>query len=360
VGLLVVVTGVAAYIFSRPAGAGDPTADADSGEKRDPSSSIANKGRDLHIPELDAILGDGGSAENGGQTPSEEVASAGSEDPEEKWVDASQDVSLCGEVAVRVVAAEIGYAVLTRGGQSRLRTPEGDEYLTIKLELASQSPERSTEYTGWAARPAGVKLVDSSGQPCEMKSFRTAVVLGQKRQATTIEPSGSIEDVLLFHKPSSETEFLALTLPGLALGETESVRFHIPMSMVARKAEDDLAREPPSDPDHPRAPGRPIPEIERGIAEVSGGEGAGASQSTLPMETGAEAQPGMEMGEPEFGPIGIPGLHDEDAEEESDEDASGFEDDPELMKKREEILRQRAEERERKKRAESSGSRRDR
>jgi hypothetical protein len=156
---------------------------------------------------------------------------------EETWVDASQDVSVCGEVVVKVVAAEIGYAILTRGGQSRLRTPEGDEYLTIKLELASQSTERPTEYTGWAARPAGVKLVDSTGQPCEMKSFRTAVVLGQKRQATTIEPSGSIEDVLLFQRPAEATESLVLTLPGLALGQPGSVRFQIPMSMVALRSD---------------------------------------------------------------------------------------------------------------------------
>jgi hypothetical protein len=260
-------------------------------------------------------------------------------------------------VAVEVVAAQVGRPLLTRGGESKLRTPEGEEYLTVKLELSNRNAEQATQYTGWAARPSDVQLVDNGGQSYEMKSFRTASVIGQQQRAP-IEAAGAIQDVLLFHKPDAKATFLRLSLPARAFGEQGTVKFQIPLSMVERDAETaetdgprDVASAPPSDPDRPGAPGRPLPEVERAIAEMSA-EGSAQEKQAKPA---GDTQAGTGKEEPKFGPIAIPGLDEGDAKKSSDEKASSFEENEELMEAREKLLRQQAEERERQRKAKSSG-----
>jgi hypothetical protein len=364
--LVVVATGIAVFVLSRPAGHDDSSAGASSSEQHDPSSPKPKR-RDINIPEVDELLGNESTNGTAGEPPSEQIDPAGAATPGDTWVDASKGVSVCGDMEVKVVKAEMRPLVLRSRGSSTAPEREGEHYLKIRLGLANNAKGQK-QYIGWATRPASVELADNHGQVCQMKSFRNASTLGQQRQAS-IEPSGSIEDVLFFEEPAADADFLRLTLPGSAFGEQAAVKLQIPMSMVVvdtgtattgGDADQDLASEPPTDPDHPRAPGRPLPEVERAIAEISAEQGAEATQSTAPMESEAETQPATETVEPKFGPIGIPGLHDEEAEEGDDKEVSGFEDDPELMKQREQMLRQRAEEREKQKRAGSSRGRSDR
>ncbi|HIQ20636.1 MAG TPA: DUF4339 domain-containing protein [Planctomycetes bacterium] len=226
---------------------------------------------EVDIPEVDALLG-----ESPWPEPSAAVAGEGPKTGQQ-WLDGATQSWTGRRVAVKVLAVDLGRVVLADAQGRKLASPRGRQYLRIRLELVNQAGDGSVEYSGWALEPAGVELVDDRARPCAMKSFPGVWPVGQQGR-TTIPPGSAVEDVLLFEPPAEGARLLRLKLPARSFGEAGTVMFELPLTMVDRSAQ----MGPESVGLRDRGP------------EPKSAEAAGAAG---------------EAGEPERGPIPIPGIH---------------------------------------------------
>ena len=148
-----------------------------------------------------------------------------------RWIDASKDAWIGGDVTVRVLAAEIG--------RPRVSSPSGaaslpkEPVLIVRLQLINRATGATVKYTGWTGPNAAVRLTDAAGNECPATSFGQGTwVEGQQRAPTTIGPQASIQDVLVFAKPADDAAVLRLTLPGGAVSDAGSAHFEIPKAMI--------------------------------------------------------------------------------------------------------------------------------
>ena len=286
---------------------------------------------EVTIPGLDEYLG-----EAGPKAPEDAEPKARSTG--ERTVAAGLSAE-CGGVTVKIVSAQIGRPRLIRRSTGRAARPRTD-YLRLNLELSNTTEERP--YLSWNVENTGVRLVDDHENAYSVKSFahQGMEIDGQVEGGTgSLRREKGTEDVLLFEKPAESATFLRLELPAAAFRQKGSLKFEIPVSMIAAETQ---AEEEPE-------PGGPVPEVSRAIAEVDA-EKAAATNGHQPQvgrsvpaggpEASQDRSMGMGEGDDDL-PIGIPGVTGEGSKDDDGTEASSFSDDPKLQKAYQELRQQR-------------------
>jgi len=249
------------------------------------------------IPGLDEYLGEAG-PESPGRPPSESSAA-------EPWTDASTSSAECGDVSVKITSAQIARPRLTSRASGKAARGTED-YLCLKLELRSRSQAKEREYRSWSVEDAGVTLVDDRHKRYTIKSFaeRGLEIDGQLEGGKAPLSAGqATEDMLVFARPAKGAAVLRLQLPARAFGEQGSLKFQIPVSMIAVAHASQ----------------------ESGLGEASdSGAGSAAGKRGSPKASEAQATESAHDGSP----IPIPGVTDEPSSD--GESGSGFADDPKL------------------------------
>ena len=257
------------------------------------------------IPGLDEYLGEAGPK---GPEKGESDTAAG------EWTDASTSSVECGDVTVKIASARIGRPRLISGSSGTAARPKND-CLWLKLELHNTNKTKKLEYTSWNLGQTGVRLVDNHGNEYSVKSFakQGLEIEGQVEGGRgSLYPEEATEDVLLFERPARSTKSLRLELPSAAFGETGTLKFEIPVTMIAGVAESEEQLEPGGPSKLADGDARPEPAKDRHAGEGEDG-----------------------------GPIAIPGVV---YEANDDEDDFSFADDPKLQKARQDLRRQREKE----------------
>ncbi|MBC8424704.1 DUF4339 domain-containing protein [bacterium] len=166
--------------------------------------------------------------------------------PADEWIDASVASADQGDVTVRVTSVQIGRPRLVNRQSGRAAHPRND-YLSVALDLRNKSQTTKLDYTSWSRQTTGVKLFDNNQNQYTMKSFaaRGMDVDGQVQGGRgTLDPEKAIADVLLFERPAADARFLRLELPRSAFGKEGSLRFEIPISMIAVEARPEETAKP--------------------------------------------------------------------------------------------------------------------
>jgi hypothetical protein len=272
--LLVLALGLAAgaFVLSR-GGSGSASRDAQA-SAGDAASATGQEKEKVVIPGLDEYLGEA-HPENAGHVATEPPAHDG-------WTDASASSAECGDVRVKIASAEIGRPRLVSRSTQRAARPKSD-FLSLSIELYNKSKSRKLEYRSWSTESAGVSLVDNYDNPYAIKSFahQGLELEGQIEGGKgSLYPEEVTRDALLFEKPAKQARFLRLELPARAFGENGSLKFEIPISMIA------VTEEPEEEP----GPG--------GVAQLPGAKAA----SVKPAQDQAMEEPD------DRGPIPIPGV----------------------------------------------------
>lgn len=198
------------------------------------------------------------------------------ESPETQWTDAATESIRRGDVSVRILSAQIGRPRLVRATGRAARPTE--DVLVLKVQLRNESETRKLEYAGWGSgkSASAVKLTDDFGNPYLPKTWKGATVEGQLA-GQSLYPGKSLEDILVFEEPVDKAKALQLRLPASVFGEKETLDFAIPTSMIT--VTEDASASPPvastqAKTDEPLPPGRGVPAIEQGTAEMDTGKPA--------------------------------------------------------------------------------------
>ncbi|HUT93762.1 MAG TPA: DUF4339 domain-containing protein [Thermoguttaceae bacterium] len=260
------------------------------------SQDVEAEHEEVVIPGLDEYLG-GTGPESPGSSPSESSAA-------DAWTDASTSSVECGEVVVKIASAQIARPRLT--SQASGKAARGTEdYLCLKLELWNKGKSDRREYRSWNVVGAGVTLVDDQDKRYSLESFvdQRSGLDGETEGGAVLSPGGVAVDMLVFERPAKSAALLRLQLPARAFGEQGSLKFQIPISMIAvAHASQESGLGEASDSAAERAAGR------------RGAQKAGEAQATASAHDG--------------GPIPIPGVTNEPSSD--GESGSGFAADPKL------------------------------
>ncbi len=274
------------------------------------------------LADLDKYLGEVGPKDDAQTAPDPTGKPAGSSAAPGagQWTDASTSSVQRGDVAVRITSAEIGRPRLVHRSSGMVARPRKD-CLSVRLDLYNQDKSKKREYLSWNVQSQGaeISLVDDRNNRYPMKSFRRygLEIEGQVEGGKgDLNPEEVTKDVLVFEKPAEGAAYLRLELPAAAFGEKGSLRFEIPISMVAATPEPSIEK--------------PEPSIEKTEPPME--------KPGKDADRAAPREPLPDM-EDDGGPIPIPGLTDQP----SDDDAPpSFDDDPRLRKAREELWQRRA------------------
>jgi hypothetical protein len=201
-----------------------------------------------------------------GNTPGPEannVAPRGlSEEKDAPWVDASNGPIQHGDVRVQLTSVTLRNV--------RIRDVLGEESvsptknLTFGLLIENTSITRRIDFLGWSgaaaqtltlaelsagaggSKPGGTdtpsapdrnaaSLTDNLGRTYQrIGLYLGAQIPGQVRTPTALPPGKRLEDLLVFEPLLDKIEFLRLTLPAAAFGDTGVLRLHIPKAMIRR------------------------------------------------------------------------------------------------------------------------------
>jgi hypothetical protein len=191
-------------------------------------------------------------------------SAAPADDAEVKWTDAAAGTAQCGDVTIKIVSAVIGRVPLV--SQVKENTSK-DPALMITVELQNSGKKGKVAYKSWSlgmSSGGSTKLTDNIARSYPMRSkgaYPGYLVRGQLNDAP-IEPSATIEDILVFQRPINDgkVKVLRLTLPAAAFGEKGSVNFEIPVDML--KEGDDTGKPAPKFPGLGEPPIGPPPETE--------------------------------------------------------------------------------------------------
>lgn len=201
------------------------------------SRDIEPEHEEVVIPGLDEYLGEVGLDSSGsrrsGGVPSRRARSEGS--AAEAWTDASTSSAECGDVSVKITCAQIAFPRLVSRA-SGMAARGAKECLCLKLELRNRSEAKAREYRRWRVEDPGVTLVDDRDERYAIKSFagRGLEIDGQiEGGKASLSPGQATEEVLVFERPTKRAALLRLRLPASAFGEEGSLKFEIPISMIA-------------------------------------------------------------------------------------------------------------------------------
>jgi hypothetical protein len=103
-------------------------------------------------------------------------------------------------------------------------------YLKIVLEIQNLSATEKLHYSGWGVRHDNhdhiATMKDNAG--VEHRQPESPDVIVGQYEKDSIEPNGSIEDILVFDLPLSYVKYLKMSLPAEAVGGTGLLRIKIP------------------------------------------------------------------------------------------------------------------------------------
>jgi hypothetical protein len=147
--------------------------------------------------------------------------------PASEWVDASTHSAQVGDLRVRILKVTLG----PEATANREVPPGADEVLQISFRVYNAGTTRRLDYRGWGQRAApgepSVVLQDDRGKTYRLRSFGPA---GEVR-SVSIAPLRPVDDVLAFDPPATKVEYLRLELRASAVGESGSLRLHLPRSL---------------------------------------------------------------------------------------------------------------------------------
>jgi hypothetical protein len=151
------------------------------------------------------------------------------------WVDASTEGVRMGEVKARVVGVRVGGVELDQEGK-KLVTPE--KHLVIRLQMSLETVLfRQVPYDPWADVPGTPSkhpptLTDNGEREYPQKTFAPGQRVRGRRDLDALTPGHLVDEVLVFPVPPVNVEYLRLTLPAVAFGETGEFHFQIPRSLI--------------------------------------------------------------------------------------------------------------------------------
>ncbi len=147
--------------------------------------------------------------------------------PASEWIDASTHSAQVGDLRVRILKVTLGPAATA----NREMPPGADEVLQISFRVYNAGTTRRLDYRGWGqpAAPAepAVVLQDDRGKTYRLRSCAAGEV-----RSVSIAPLRPVDDVLAFDPPTTKVEYLRLELPASAVGESGSLRLHLPRSLL--------------------------------------------------------------------------------------------------------------------------------
>jgi hypothetical protein len=137
---------------------------------------------------------------------------------------------------VRVTAkSATGVQISVPTARSEFTRKAPKVFLKIVLKIENLSPSETLEYTGWSAGLGGktqtATLMDDTG--AEHPQLDSGEPIAGQLGNTSIQPGGSIEDVLVFDNPKTYVKYLKLALPAQAVGGTGILRIKIPQTPSA-------------------------------------------------------------------------------------------------------------------------------
>ncbi|HEY7328262.1 MAG TPA: hypothetical protein VH592_11505 [Gemmataceae bacterium] len=151
------------------------------------------------------------------------------------WVDASANAVKRGDVRLDIVSVQIGPVDLKEKSST---TASPERYLTIHLRLTDEGilfqPRPYEPWADLADSPSKHTpiLTDNQGRTYEQKTFEPGLTVVGRRKDDALNPGHQVKDVLVYPVPASDVEYLRLTLPASAFGQSGEFRFQIPRHMI--------------------------------------------------------------------------------------------------------------------------------
>jgi hypothetical protein len=152
-----------------------------------------------------------------------------------EWVDVSQKEAVNGDVRLVVTKVRIG---LVEYKDATKDEPLKARCLAIHLRLENQSATQKYEYWGWGnagpfPSPNAGTLRDDLNQVRPHKQWAGFITVPGQVRAGTVQPGGTLEDMLTFEEPVRDFAYLRLDLPSQAFSwGPPRFRLHIPKAMV--------------------------------------------------------------------------------------------------------------------------------
>jgi hypothetical protein len=113
------------------------------------------------------------------------------------------------------------------------KTPKS--HLKIVLEIQNLSPSEAVQYSRWSThadtRAQSAKLSDDTGAVHQQVDWSERIV--DQLNSMSIQPSGKVEELLVFPYPGKYSRYLKLALPAQAIGGTHDLRIKIPWTRSA-------------------------------------------------------------------------------------------------------------------------------
>jgi len=166
---------------------------------------------------------------------------------ESEWVQFENDTqwtraerpSRIGNMEVRVEAVLIDHATLNDLGTEQ---QSKDPYLIVRISVRNSDRDRAVNYRSWsgagALTDAGLAaLTDREGKSYPREDFGLGLRVADQVSTASVDPGGSVEDLLIFKATGKESDVYRLELPGSAVGEDGAFRFAIPATMIRRVAD---------------------------------------------------------------------------------------------------------------------------
>jgi len=163
---------------------------------------------------------------------------------ESDWVKFDNDVqwtrsdrpSILGGIEVRVNGVKYDRAKLNDLGSEQ---DSKDAYVIVRIGIHNVDRDRRVEYRSWsgsgALTDAGLaELTDRDGKKYPREDFGLGLQVAGQVTTATINPTDTVEDVLIFKATGKESDVYRLELPGSAVGEDGAFRFAIPAESINR------------------------------------------------------------------------------------------------------------------------------
>ncbi|MEZ6111785.1 MAG: hypothetical protein R3C99_12325 [Pirellulaceae bacterium] len=159
-----------------------------------------------------------------------------------KWFDGSSGsaVSLPGVMQLNLTAAWLE-PQLTVGQSPADGSSAGTadtQYLLVKLLLRNAAADRVLVYDSWNGSgqfpiECSAALLDDAGQSGRLVPLKEAPLPGRQKEVG-LQPSESLEELLVFEVPAKAAEQYRLMLPRAAFGQSKWIGFELPRIMLRK------------------------------------------------------------------------------------------------------------------------------
>lgn len=156
------------------------------------------------------------------------------------WVDASKFSARMAGVKVKIQRVEMG-EVRARDENRLIQRSQDESFLQVFLIVQNQR-RLDVKYTSWYGNQFTVRdkkviaKMSANETPFTMLLFSDAYDINGHTPIGDLEQSEELNDTIVFEIPEDvrigDVENLRLELPGAAFGETGTIHFEIPVSMI--------------------------------------------------------------------------------------------------------------------------------